>query len=275
MGSCDIHSQSAVIVEQLDRQSRCPISCGHLVPILALMFVLFPWGAVRCANAGGIIRGLPEDGAWARFDVQLEIVTAKGDRVPSGSSSFTIRSVGREMVDDAPCRWIELVTSQKLNDGAARADLFKILVPEKHFTEDDNPLDHAVRAWSRRGNTVATSKLVEIDKFTRNHKPLDPLFYGKLDQLTEVDPMTIETPLGKYRCSGIIGTRNVPSNVSGESTNYRHDTREEMSVPFGVVEYRVESEKLRAGKPVGPKQVLTYKLVEMGMGSKSEVPEAK
>ena len=60
------------------------------------------------ARSEGLIRKLPEDGVWARFEVEGRIShgTEASQRFDS-TGSLTISSVGREVVKGEPCRWIE------------------------------------------------------------------------------------------------------------------------------------------------------------------------
>jgi hypothetical protein len=227
------------------------------------------------ARAGGIIERLPVDGAWARFDLEMESVNPKGERTKNALAKLTVSSVGSATVDGVPCRWIELKAIQSINKTTERISVFKLLIPERRFRDGTDPLDSVVQAWSRRGEVKKMPIGTRMDDFRRNRLPLNPYFHGRLENEMPLSPVEIECGLGKLACPGIAGTRTLSLEGTNDSIRFTHEVRTHDSAPFGVVEYRSESERFRDSVSTRRREILTFKLVEAGSGAISEIPEAK
>src|SRR5579872_4367202 len=51
------------------------------------------------SQADGIVQSLPEDGRWARFDLEREHIGADGEAVKTSTGTLTVSSVGTKTVD--------------------------------------------------------------------------------------------------------------------------------------------------------------------------------
>ena len=110
------------------------------------------------AVADGLIQKLPTDGNWVRFDMTGEGRSPSGDVGVTLKGTLTLRSVGRETVDGAECRWIEIETSIEFQRGGTTTqvgEVLKLLIPEKFLAADQNPRAHVLKAWTWLTDKVA------------------------------------------------------------------------------------------------------------------------
>ncbi len=90
---------------------------------LVAVMILSSGLATAETRAGGLIHRLPKDGQWARFETEF-VGTKNGRPAPTQfKGTLTISSVGRETIDQKPCRWIEVqLESDARITGVHRAD---------------------------------------------------------------------------------------------------------------------------------------------------------
>ena len=80
-------------------------ACRFLaIPVLGACFYLSP----ASATADGIIQKLPPDGQWSRYDLEFQVLGKEDKPRVLARGSFTIRSVGRKVVNGEVHPWIEL-----------------------------------------------------------------------------------------------------------------------------------------------------------------------
>ena len=90
--------------------------------LLAMLLLATP------AHAQNLLTQLPEDGTSVRY---LITITGKiGDQETMGKGILGISSVGSEIVDDEPCRWIEIYYETTTNKQLIKLTE-KLLLPEK------------------------------------------------------------------------------------------------------------------------------------------------
>src|SRR5262245_8792356 len=83
---------------------------------LALLSAL--WLRPAPARGDGLIRQLPEDGTWVRYDATLQKYDPRtGKPGQKYTATQTISSVGRKIVDGETCRMIELKCVIDRNEG--------------------------------------------------------------------------------------------------------------------------------------------------------------
>ena len=217
-------------------------------------------------RADGIICKLPEDGAWVRYASEGKGIGTNGAVRISVSGTVTVSSVGREIVNGEACRWIEIEMASKFKRGNSEGEmteLYKLLIPETHLTKGENPRDHVVNAMAKQIMKGPDGKVKEVDRTGSASdlvKSLDELFQPPFPNVTKLDPMEIDTKLGKLPCAGEKG-----DDGKGFSTEVRlHDKS-----PFGVVTYQYEK-----ARPDGSKRMMSLKLADFGKDAKSKFPKA-
>src|SRR5687768_10209391 len=100
----------------------------HRVAITAVLTVPLICAPAR---ADGLLQHLPQDGAWALYDMETTMERPNGSKKMS-TGYLKVSSVGKTSENGQPCRWIEVEQTWK-NDpsGAEGKEIFKLLVPEK------------------------------------------------------------------------------------------------------------------------------------------------
>ena len=165
------------LTNEMTRFSKC---CW----VLSLSFFL-----LEHANADGLVFRLPPDGSWVAYGVreqgQMTIALPDGTVLGAGTDEgeqfpltvtgrLVVRSVGRQTVDDVPCRWIEIESQSKMTgefpgpNGEhiqkedSRHFIHKMLIPEEHCRAGADPLSHVVTLYIKDDDKDA--ELVDGEK---------------------------------------------------------------------------------------------------------------
>lgn len=218
------------------------------------------------ALANGLVFQLPEDGRWAEFQMK----TAKeidGEEQWTDSGAIRVASVGQLNERGEKCRWIEVLCTSD-----DRTLLAKVLVPEKHIGQGQDPLAHVVRGWIKMGNR-------EPEKLTSPKDQLQSILPVVLaPPLSDPKPLpekVIQTKVGKLRCKGIAG--HIPYQVASgpfRSDKMTFETHLHPKVPFGVVSSRSMFTLKQEGHPARTFATL-FLLQTVGRGAESELAELR
>lgn len=221
------------------------------------------------AFADGLIQRLPKDGSWVRYDVKGSQASESGEVAVKLTGTVILKSVGQEMIDSKPGRWIEVefemdaATARGLR--SRRIEAYKLLLPEEDLVAGKDPLAHVSKLFKKdvRGfvtdvdlNQDAVSKLAFLRGWLI--KPLE-----KTRQTKDVE---LQTPAGAYKCTQISGTR--PGEMEGVTEEF--DTWQTDEVPFGVAGYRFGFDRKKS------RGTYELKFAKSGTDAKtSVVPEEK
>jgi len=238
--------------------------------------VLLALGATA-AWADGLLFQLPEDGTWARYD--LEATMTRGDETRTAEGLIQMASVGRVTEGDQPCRWIEVRFEAKENRGGdgdqkSRVDVLvtKVLIPEKHLAKGEDPLKHAVRAWSKHQDRDQPKELKDPANFERGPLPL-VLAAPSKDQ-KELEAVVVPSKAGDLACKGMEGKVEFHSDRV-RTIKGTIETRLHPKAPFGTVSSHWALEMHDDGPSKVRKATLNLKLADFGTGAKSEMPGQK
>jgi hypothetical protein len=189
------------------------------------------------------------------------------------SGTLTIRSVGRETVNNEPCRWIEFDTKMEIENRTER-NIYKVLVPEKLFKSDKPVSPKVIRGWIKR-NDADPEEQTNSDKLNSEGFAVflpDPSRKTK----TVKEKKTVDYQNGQLTVeSAITGSLNLPapenSNLKFESTiNYTTWSHEK--VPFGTAEAEwIISAKVNDNFVA--KGTATLTLEDFGTDAKSALPD--
>lgn len=212
-----------------------------VVTCITLGLAIVSWSA---AGADGIIYTLPDDRAWATFDA--EITTEKTDGSKRRMTGrMRIASVGTQMVDGQPCRWLEFDATWELNATVEATSVIKLLIPEAHLGQGKTPYRHIERGWIQVGSD-------EPQPTTKNRAgELEIFLVGPPVEERPLDPVTLEINSASLECDGLEGTTEIkiPARVTTlldmvlppplRRLSYSFVTRLHESVPFGVVSHEL------------------------------------
>jgi len=221
----------------------------------AVALALLTFSTHSCL-ADGLIRRLPEDGAWARF-----YMTEKWEGELERTMYVTISSVGKLLTGGEHCRWIEL----KLESPDEKSSqTFKMLIPEKHIGLDSDPLSNAVKSWRRINNEAARKS---------NLKPLLARLYlfclpaiANLKSIEKTED--VEWQDGKLDCKVMVGSSKHKTDAETAETSYRLYLHQQ--VPFGVA-----GATLNVKTNNGDSGTVDFRLTDMGKKAKTELPDSQ
>jgi hypothetical protein len=184
------------------------------------------------APADGLLYQLPNDGAWANYD--LDCTAKAGGKEIAVTGTLRLASVGHVTVQDQPCRWIEV----QLNVGTVvegkevkNERVCKLLIPEKWLVAGQSPLDHVVRAWWQPESGAAVEKLLNPRTIDT---PLPVILSGPWKNVKPLKTADIQCRFGKLSCEGTEGTLDFPLPQGG-TMKCKLENRLNAESPFGVV----------------------------------------
>lgn len=219
---------------------------------------------IVCLNAAlargdGLVRRLPEDGAWALF-----YCTEEYDDGEKRTEWITIKSVGTIVEDGQACRWIEVVLQNDEGRRKGTGSTWKFLIPEKHFVPEGDPLDHVIRTWHKYENQQSVRRDIDFFK-PRLHLIIPP----PIKDLKEIaEKQTVDWQRGQLVCNVLVGTIRQEYKVETVKKQYRiavHD-----KVGFGVAAVKIEMES-----DLPYKGTVQFMLTDMGTDAKSGIPDGK
>ena len=247
------------------------------------------------ARADGLLYQLPKDGTWAKYDAAFSIEHDQMGKTMLGKGSLRMASVGQVTEEGQPCRWIEVAVEMR---SEAREDLkipegeykevWKVLVPEKYLAKGETPLNHAIRAWmadfardapkkpSGPDTVPKARQWLDVEKLREG--PLPMALAGPPKGVSKLDKAEVESKLGKLTCEGVRGVLEFNDPIAMIRSTTTIETRLHAKAPFGVVSSRwtiEETWKAETKPDHGMKMVWDFKLVDLGDGAKSELPDAK
>ena len=240
-----------------------------IVRAAAFLGTMWCW---KSAFAGGLIEKLPPDGAWAKYSLEWKRATPEGEIKQLRVGELFVSSVGVEEVAGDRCRWIEIRHFVEA-DGAKRASVLKMLIPEKNLIAGLNPLGNVVRAWNRHAIDVVPQEIKELKgEQARPIRALTDMFFGSPAEVSTLNDETIENEkLGKVVCPG-IAAHYVLKRGHLESI-FDYEVRVHDKAPFGVVTFSSASIHKEAGVVRIPSNQTILKLIDSGTDAKSELPD--
>jgi hypothetical protein len=219
------------------------------------------------AAAEGLLYRLPEDGTMVQF-VMESSGHGKGEDKKTYKGTLTMSSVGEAKLDGKPGRWLEI----KMEADTPGDHIVKVLIPTECLKAGESPLDHALKGWRKMIGQRNDGGLKEITNFkTMDAGAMPILLPGALQDAKKLPRKVIDSKLGKLECEGHTGTytREPARNHTSEST---YETWLHEKAPFGVVASHVIVKTFLNGEYVRT-WTMTVRLVDIGKGAKSELPD--
>jgi hypothetical protein len=221
--------------------------------------------AGSAASADGLIYRLPEDGTSVRYALDLKV--GRGGMEKSAGGFLAVSSVGKETVNNEPCRWIEFKMLFDI-DGKEQIIVAKMLIPEKALKRGENAGAFMIRGWLQHRGQIEEFK----DLQGARAGPLPAFLAGPAADAKKLPKEVIDSKLGKLECEGVTGTHTFDQGQ--EKVEFKHETRLNDKAPFGVVQSRMEFKVERNGM-ARESGVLKLDVLEITQGAKSELPDNK
>jgi hypothetical protein len=237
---------------------------GSSLWMIGLMVVAVGAGSASVARADGLVRSLPEDGTWVKYNVRMQA----NDATITGS--VRVASVGKGFTEAGACRWIEVrveTTGPAEGTVSARA---KFLVPETAVMRGKDPTTLLEKKWLKMGDEALRD--LKVEPF----EPVDQLlklFAGPpLIGAEALPAVAVANKLGNLDCPGETGKTELVA--LGAKLKPQIDARWNDKVPFGTVDYRMEFNAVLPGDNKLDVTIhLTYE--DSGDGAVSELPDAQ
>jgi hypothetical protein len=232
--------------------------------LFAGLIVIVGFG--RTAFADGLIYDLPDDGAQARYDLEID-ATAGGQQV-STKGSMTISSVGQATIDNEKCRWIEIKMIIKAED-QERLTLAKVLVPEKHLGKGKSPGENLVRGWVKEGDMPA-AEIKDLKEPLAT--PLAAFLASPPKNPGELEKVEIDNAkLGKVSSAGVTGELEL-DGPGGIQIAINLENRLHEKAPFGLVTANWKFE-LKANGQIVVQGTFKLTLTEINATALTELPD--
>lgn len=201
-----------------------------------LMCAALLLGFAEEPKTGALFQTLPEDGVWAKYEVNLKINNQESRPI------WHARSVGKAFHDGKECRFIEL---EQVGDGSSVPNLiWRFLIPESEFGNDKNPLSKAVKIWYKEGDDEPELVAILAEK-----NPLIASFFGgpEVDRKRESDKYKLTWQRGDLACEVISGRSDATLGTAKIAMHHR--ILREKSLPFGFAgaleELKIEGDNQR------------------------------
>lgn len=223
--------------------------------------------AVPVLQADGLVHRLPDDGTSAKFDLEL-VMNANGmDKTITGH--MIMASVGKAEVEGKACRWIEFRLKMDFG-GQDKTIVCKALIPEKALKTGENPGAAMVRAWLKDGD----QDLKEFkDLQGKDAGPLPIFLSGPLQKAKKLAKAPIDNKaLGKIEAEGESGANSFDQGDG--KIEVKMENRLHPKAPFGIVRSKMGFQMFRNGE-AREQGTLVLKLIEVGKGAKSALPDQK
>ena len=190
------------------------------------------------ATAQNLLSQLPSDGTSARY--LMEFKTVGTDKEMAAIGTLNISSVGKETVDEQPCRWIEIYYSVAVNEREIKITE-KLLIPEKYCQAGQAPLAHVVKAkaYIQRGNRDPQPLADALDAFV---SPIPLLLFSSLENKQPLEKKLVESKLGELPSAGTKGDfkyQKGEREVTCQVTTWQHP-----KAPFGIVQAELNNIKI-------------------------------
>ena len=197
-----------------------------------------------------LLYSLPPDGTWVEFEM-----TRPGGEAGHETARLRLGSVGKEVVNGAPHRWIE-IRRETATEGKPMTVLAKILIAESAFGDSTLKKESVAKAFEQKSSQMMRRLSPEQadDLITFG-------FRGDSYRLIAVnDKEELTTPLGKFSC------KQMKSSSAMKGLPLEMNVWLTRDVPFGWARAEV-------GVPGAPKVVVVA--VKTGKDAKSELDETK
>ena len=206
---------------------------------------------------GGCLQLLPVDGTWAQYHVDIQIANQ------GINATWLVRSVGEQMHDGKPCRWIEL--EQFSNNPQLGKLTWRCLVPEEEFGKGKHPIGQAVKVWHAMNgqNAEAVDSILAKDGF------FGALIQGPEKELKNEDaPEVVKWQGGELECQVVTGESEAKFNTLVVPVHHRIFRHPDAPFGLGGLHWEVT---LGAGNL---RQTITVKMTlqDQGTDAKAQYP---
>lgn len=236
-----------------------------------LLLVLIA-SAPLTARADGLVYRLPKDGSKVTY--QYKAVHTGNGRERKLEGELSIASVGKDKVDGADCRWIEIAMTMR-SDGRDRKVVAKMLIPESDIGKGKLPAANVKRGWVRMR---ADGKPEPFrDPSSRHGGPIPAFLAGPLQDVKESKAVEFKTGIGKLKCRRLTGKTSYEQGSANRTDRFdvEYDLRLHEKSPFGVAGGKLTITEFRNKTQRDDVIAMDFTLKSVSTKAKSELPDSK
>jgi|GEM_PF-3579912 len=190
------------------------------------------------STAQNLLSQLPSDGTSTRFLMEFKTVEPEKDMAATGTLS--ISSVGKEIVEQQPCRWIEISYAVTIKEREIKI-AEKLLIPEQYCRTGQAPLANVIKskAYIQRGNRDPQPLEDPLDAFV---SPIPLLLFSSLENKQPLEKKLLKSKLGELPSEGIKGDYKYQKGerqVTCQVITWQHP-----KAPFGIVQAELNNIKI-------------------------------
>lgn len=225
------------------------------------------------ADAGGLIQKLPKDGSWVEYHMEWKLFGPQAAD-SEGTGTWTMRSVGTEMVDGKKCRWIEITEQLDATAGEPKFErTYKFLIREKALQSGKDPRKHMIRFWWKAGSNDAK-------KYDGQQISAMALMFlhGRVESSKEIKlNKTVLYQRGEFKFEKARSEKEVhrwQHNGAQRAMTFQNTLWLNEKVPFGTAASKIETKFSENDKYLWT-WIRKCSLSDFGTGAKSALPDAK
>lgn len=267
--------------------------------LFALLFV--PTGPMQAAQ----MYSLPDDGAECEFTEEFQMSDLKHvgydaqispEPLPnhiSVKATISLRSVGKEVRDGEPCRWIELKVVAKPSgelDPSGRILILKLLIPEAQFGDGRYPFASVRKAYyysSDWKESIDASRAQRVDQDPRRLQyELDrflPHFPALPEGVQPIERESVKLPMGNADCRRFEFSSSYEGKLSGGQSGKwawsgKHRVWSSDDSPFGILAVHFEGDNSELDDEGRGQSFATrskLQLLRKGKGAVSDLPDCQ
>jgi hypothetical protein len=211
---------------------------------------------------------LPKDGAWVRYQAELEDLRSGKKYTRDIRLSF----VGTAVEDGQTFRWLEQRESDSGGGVPPKFEIFKVLVPEKQLLESSLPFETVRRAWLRK----FTGEIEDVTNkpllIQGNFAPYLLWTPGMLKSSSLLEDQTKDIEYQRGRLQGATarsGKVEMPEKLK-PLLHWTYTAWQHPDLPIGFAEARIAS---LVEEGAGLMHII--RLQDVGADAKTELPDQK
>ncbi len=224
-------------------------------------------------QANGLVYRLPKDGTWVTYHVNWQLYGPEAED-SEGTGTWTMQSVGTEMVDGKKCRWIEITEQLDARAGEPKQErTVKFLIPETALQSEKDPRKHTIRYWWKMGNNDAKKH----DGQQMSGQTL-MFLHGRAESSKEIKlDKTVLYQRGEFKFEKARLEKEVyrwQHNGKQRAMTFQNTLWLNEKVPFGTAASKIETKFSQEDEYLWT-WTRKLSLNDFGTGAKSVLPDAK
>lgn len=242
--------------------------------VVCCTFALIVGGVPCDASSDGLLTQIPEQPAWAKYDLRSELTHSEPPNSYDANGTVTLKLLGSVTLESELCHWIEVEMNydgppSAISENGSRrryTTVWKLLIKDAAFHSENGPCSGIVRGYFAHSSDPANLDPKEIHKL--NSGAILEYLHSPFVMPAEIKSRRIATGRGDLECVG-IELETLVGDDNPITTFYRQWTNS--TSPFGTVEFEYDCRHTATAERIRQR----LRLVDWGQSPTSNFPEAK